>query len=177
MIVMMRDRAWRTQQARHRSRGQALVEFALVFPVFVLMLFGLIDMGRYVYFSSTLSQAAREGARLASVEASWLGSADPSCGTAGGPVCPANVAALRDHVQVAANRMMAPFAPVAVSSVYLNCSDAAPTGNWTTATCGSPYPGALVSVRIVSQFNVITPMVSQIVGSLAGSASATMVSN
>ncbi len=36
----------------HNSRrvaGQALVEFALVLPIFMLMLFGLIDGGRYVY--------------------------------------------------------------------------------------------------------------------------------
>jgi Flp pilus assembly protein TadG len=177
MTTTMRDHARRTRQARDHARGQTLVEFALVFPIFVLMLFGLIDMGRYVYFSSTLSQAAREGARLASVEASWLGSTDPSCGTAGGPVCPANVATLRNHVQVAVNRMMAPFPPVATGSVYVNCANTAPTGNWTTATCDSPFPGAQVSVRVVSDFTVLTPAVSQIVGSLAGSASATMVSN
>ena len=50
---------------RHAIQGQArrLVEFALVLPVFLLMLFGLIDVGRYVYMNSVLSQAAREGAR------------------------------------------------------------------------------------------------------------------
>ena len=76
---------------RGRTRhGQALVEFALVIPIFLLMLFGLIDIGRLVYLNATLSQAAREGARVGSVEASYRGSADPACGTAGGPVCPAN---------------------------------------------------------------------------------------
>ena len=40
-------------------------------PVFLLMLFGLIDGARYVFVSNALSNAAREGARKASVEASW----------------------------------------------------------------------------------------------------------
>ena len=49
--------------------GQALVEFALILPVFLLLLFGLIDVGRYVYMNTVLSQAAREGARLGAAEA------------------------------------------------------------------------------------------------------------
>ena len=55
--------------------GQGLVEIALVLPVFLLILFGILDVGRAVYTNSTLSQAAREGARLAAAEASCAGSA------------------------------------------------------------------------------------------------------
>jgi Flp pilus assembly protein TadG len=47
-----------------RGRGQALVEFALIVPIFVLVLVGILDLGRAVYYSSTLNNAAREGARL-----------------------------------------------------------------------------------------------------------------
>jgi Flp pilus assembly protein TadG len=48
-----------------RSRpGQTLVEFALILPVFLLLLLGIMDLGRAVYDSSTLSNSAREGARL-----------------------------------------------------------------------------------------------------------------
>jgi Flp pilus assembly protein TadG len=54
---------------RNRSRGQALVEFALVFPIFLLVLFGLIDVGRYVYTANAINQGAREGARYGSVAA------------------------------------------------------------------------------------------------------------
>lgn len=53
---------------RRRTRGQALVEFALVFPVFLLLLFGLIDIGRYVFSTNDLNEAAREAARYGSVE-------------------------------------------------------------------------------------------------------------
>lgn len=53
---------------RDRSRGQALVEFAVVVPVFVLLLLGITDLGRAVYAYHTLNNAAREGARQAIVD-------------------------------------------------------------------------------------------------------------
>lgn len=49
------------------SRGQALVEFALVIPVFLLVLVALFDVGRAVFAWNTLTNAAREGARMAIV--------------------------------------------------------------------------------------------------------------
>ncbi len=52
---------------RHRSRGQALVEFAIVLPVFGLIVLGLFDMGSAVFSYSSVTNAAREGARLAIV--------------------------------------------------------------------------------------------------------------
>jgi Flp pilus assembly protein TadG len=54
---------------RRRSRGQSLVEFALVFPLFMLLVFGLVDLGRLVYANNALAEAAREGARWGSVQA------------------------------------------------------------------------------------------------------------
>jgi Flp pilus assembly protein TadG len=53
---------------RRDQRGQALVEFALILPLFVLILVGLFDMGRAVYAFNTINQAAREAARLAIVD-------------------------------------------------------------------------------------------------------------
>jgi Flp pilus assembly protein TadG len=50
-----------------RPSGQALVEFALVFPVFLIILFGIVDFGRAIYAYNTLANAAREGARIAIV--------------------------------------------------------------------------------------------------------------
>lgn len=52
----------------HDARGQAMVEFALVIPIFLLMIFGILDLGRAVYAYSTLNNAAREGARVALVD-------------------------------------------------------------------------------------------------------------
>ena len=52
----------------HRSRprsGQALVEFALVFPLFMLVLMSIIVFGLYVFYNQQLENAAREAARYA----------------------------------------------------------------------------------------------------------------
>jgi Flp pilus assembly protein TadG len=53
---------------RRGEHGQALVEFALILPVFILMLVGLFDLGRAVYAFNTISNAAREGVRVAIVD-------------------------------------------------------------------------------------------------------------
>jgi hypothetical protein len=160
------------------GRGQGLVEFAVVLPVFLLMLFGLIDGGRLVYLNSTLSQAAREGARLGSVEAGWVGSADAGCGQTGGPTCPATVDDLRAHVRTAVNRMISPFASIPIADVYLSCdASTPPTGAWTAQTCASRASGSVMSVRVVYVYGAMTPVLGQILGSLTLSGSATMVIN
>ena len=51
--------------ARRAQRSQALIEFSLVSPVLLLMLFGIVDLGRGIFYYDTLNHAAREGARTA----------------------------------------------------------------------------------------------------------------
>jgi hypothetical protein len=51
---------------KHR-RGQALVEFALVFPLFMLLLMSIIVFGLFVFYNQQLENAAREAARYAAV--------------------------------------------------------------------------------------------------------------
>jgi Flp pilus assembly protein TadG len=50
---------------RRRTRGQALVEFALVLPIFMLLVTGMLDFGFALYSRMTVINAAREGARAA----------------------------------------------------------------------------------------------------------------
>lgn len=63
---------------RDRSRGQALAEVALVAPLFFVMVFGVIDLGRVIWANDVAATAAREGARYASVHAANLGLTDPA---------------------------------------------------------------------------------------------------
>ena len=49
----------------HGQKSQALIEFALISPVLLLLLFGVVDIGRAVFYYDTLNHAAREGARTA----------------------------------------------------------------------------------------------------------------
>jgi len=48
-----------------RHSGQSMVEFAVLAPVFFMLLLGTIDLGRAVYIYNSISDAAREGARAA----------------------------------------------------------------------------------------------------------------
>lgn len=76
---------------RRSDQGQGLVEFALVIPMMLLFVFGLVDLGRGIYTYSVLSNVAREGARYAIVHGSLAtetgntqsgpGTSDPSGGT------------------------------------------------------------------------------------------------
>lgn len=50
------------------ENGTSLVEFALVLPLFLVLLFGLIDFGRVFHAYLTIDHAGREGARVASVQ-------------------------------------------------------------------------------------------------------------
>jgi Flp pilus assembly protein TadG len=50
---------------RKKRRGAAVVEFAIVAPVFFLLVFGMIEYGRMVMVQQILTNASREGARVA----------------------------------------------------------------------------------------------------------------
>jgi len=50
-----------------RDLGAAAVEFALVLPLLLLVIFGLIDFGRLLNTQIKVTEAAREGARAATV--------------------------------------------------------------------------------------------------------------
>jgi Flp pilus assembly protein TadG len=54
---------WR-RLARTNRRGVAVVEFAVVAPVFFLFVFGMIEFGRMVMVQQIITNAAREGTRV-----------------------------------------------------------------------------------------------------------------
>src|SRR5947209_14683835 len=54
-------RQWRGNS----QRSQAIVEFSLIAPILIILLFGIVDFGRLIYVYATLNQAVNEGARMA----------------------------------------------------------------------------------------------------------------
>ena len=48
---------------RRKGRGQALVEFAIILPILVLLVAGVVELGRGYTFAMATSNAARDGAR------------------------------------------------------------------------------------------------------------------
>lgn len=186
---------------RHRDRqaGQGLVEFAVVLPLFLLIVFGLVEVGRLVYTNSTIAQAAREGARLASAEARWIGSNHPACAASqagitsarpGAHVCPADVTAFKSNIADAVERMTVAVGPI--TTIHISCNDGsgldpAPSGDWTEASGGNGCANAegdpvgasgdLVSVRLEYTYDLFTPLVNSLMPSTSLSGSATMAIN
>ena len=107
------------------ERGTTAAEFALILPVMLLLLLGVIDTGMYTWRLNQAEKAAQMGVRYAvvtDVVASGLGTANyvgnTSCGaalTAGDPICAA-----------ALNKVV--------------CSD---TGNCTCSPAGAACPSSL----------------------------------
>ncbi|MDQ7027923.1 MAG: TadE/TadG family type IV pilus assembly protein [Anaerolineae bacterium] len=55
------------QIKQHRESGQALAEFALIFPILLMVIVGIIDFGRIVFVFSDASSSLRDAARYAEV--------------------------------------------------------------------------------------------------------------
>lgn len=121
------------------SRGQTLVEFALILPIMVGMLVGAFDLGRVVFANDLVSYAAREAARYAVVHGGsplttgWcpVGPLDPDL-TAPAPSasCPNPSPSTEMVKQVARNFAAAGGVSVTVEVCYgTGC-----TGNTSTAT-------------------------------------------
>lgn len=51
----------------NNKKGQSLIEFAVILPILILLVFGIIDFGRLILHQSTLSQSAREAVRMTSI--------------------------------------------------------------------------------------------------------------
>lgn len=65
-ILRLRDRL------RRDSRGQAIVELAIILPVFLLMVLGMIDLARAWNAKQVITDAAREAARRGVVDAQTI---------------------------------------------------------------------------------------------------------
>src|SRR5678816_3024678 len=52
------------------TRGQSLVEFALILPMMLVVMFMITEFGRALYMYNVLASAARAGARMAVVSGS-----------------------------------------------------------------------------------------------------------
>jgi Flp pilus assembly protein TadG len=65
---MMRARALRRLRFLRGEGGAALVEFAIILPLLLMIVFGIVDFARAFYTQNNLTSAVREGARWASVQ-------------------------------------------------------------------------------------------------------------
>lgn len=136
---------------RPRRNGQALVEFAMVVPLFLLLVFGIIDVGRYVFTANAFSNGTREGARAASV------------GIRPAPLC--NGLSRTDCAEaVVQSRSWG--VPASNIDAEATCWRA-PEGSTTlVAVSGSTCRrNDLLRVRATTEFTLVTPIVAQFLGS------------
>lgn len=66
-------RCWRNplrafRRAHGNERGQTLVEFALILPLMLVLIFALVDFGRAFHTWLVVTNSAREGARVGAVQ-------------------------------------------------------------------------------------------------------------
>ena len=74
-----------------KERGQAMVEFALLLPIFLAVLFLIIDFGVGINRWVIVTNSTREGARIGAVGASTPDIADRVATTSNGLLDPADV--------------------------------------------------------------------------------------
>ena len=143
--------------ARQRGRGQALVEFAIIIPVFLLLLFALLDFGRVIYAQQTITQDAREGARAGLVAA--LDS----------PITTSSYQKIRD-----AALKMAPGVTLASSNItgLTGACSATVADSVSAGTCLFPDGVACTNAanppRVVVKISVTVPLLTPIISNLVG---------
>ena len=139
--------------ARRRDGGQALAEFALVIPIFLILLFGIIDLGRYVYTASALSNGAREGARSGSV------------GNRPSPDCDG---LSRQNCVIAVTGSRSWGLPSNIITTTVVCERIAPGDSTPNGIAvGQCRTNDLLKVKAQSTFTLITPIIAQFVGNLS----------
>jgi Flp pilus assembly protein TadG len=51
-----------------KTNGQSLIELAIVLPLLLLLVMGIFDLGRGIFYYSAIHNAAREGARYGAID-------------------------------------------------------------------------------------------------------------
>ncbi|TME80625.1 MAG: pilus assembly protein [Chloroflexi bacterium] len=159
----------KTNHWRGRA-GQSLVEMAMVLPVLAFLTFGLLDFGRAYYFQVSITNAAREGARVAILNI-YTGPQNPTCSTSNSySTCPVqtdlNIATAVSKELVYSGITLAPTAiticpPHDSSMSTAGCPDASNrVDNWVSQNPVNYY----VTVNVKYDFQLFTPLMQQLVG-------------
>ncbi|HEX4898618.1 MAG TPA: TadE/TadG family type IV pilus assembly protein [Candidatus Limnocylindrales bacterium] len=160
-----------------RQRGQGLVEFALVLPIFTAVLLGMIEVGRVVWANNAVANAAREGARYAAVHGGTKSNSCPVGPEAEETIIPTASADCpfpspsKQGVQNEAMRYVIAGGSGTVITVCYGsgCSGDADTAGATNAR-GTP-----VTVRVTSQVSMLVSFLG--IGPFTVSGTSTMLVN
>jgi Flp pilus assembly protein TadG len=137
LSVKIATRGWAKRLKTHRATqaGQALLEVALVTPLLLLLAVGIIEIGRYAYYSILVADAARAGAQYG---AQNLATAADSAG-----------------IRAAAENDGQNLAPLNVTvQQECGCTGSSIGGACPATTCASPNHALVyVKVTVSGKFN------------------------
>ncbi len=137
-----------------RSPGQSLVEFALIFPLIVLLVVGFVEVGRAVFAYNTIANAARQAARVATVNQLADVTDCDETRPIDDPYEPHW--SLRGCAIAAASTL-------GITSANVSVSYAPPPS--TTLDCDPTlHVGCIASVTVTYNFTVSTPFVNMLIG-------------
>jgi PKD repeat protein len=122
-----------------RSRGQAIVEFALIFPIFLLLLLIAVDAGRLYFSLIQVHNAAREGAAVGAVSPTDLASI---------------TARARQETNAQAQRGEHAIA------VAVACGSASGTSLACSRAPGGSGAGNTITVSVAERFTFLTPFIN-----------------
>ncbi|MDQ3128723.1 MAG: pilus assembly protein [Chloroflexota bacterium] len=131
-----------SRRAQGGRRGQGLVEFALVLPVFMLLTFGIIDGGRVVFANNSMAQGTRSIARVASTTCFQT---TPACSDSSGPI---------------ATAIAAQASGGTIPTWTVKCINPATNVEPTNKAGDFCKVGYLVRVSVSSSFGFVTPVAS-----------------
>jgi len=127
-----------------RPRGQALVEFSIALIPFLLLLIGIADLGRGIYTSNGVSQAAREIARTTAVHL-----------CASGGTCTLGTSS-ETSATIDVQKGLVPGLGGPSSTIAFTCTNDIEV---VQATCN---PGDFVEVTVTVPFSTLTPILSMV---------------
>jgi Flp pilus assembly protein TadG len=126
----------RTRKSRH---GQATVEFAMVVPLFFLLIFGMIDIGRLFFVQVTLQNAMRQAGRYAVTGNKVSGQS--------------RVDSITQVAQQAS-----------VGTGLSNIQITSQTAGVTSTNGDAGGPGATVTISLTTQLKLYTPLIGRYFG-------------
>jgi Flp pilus assembly protein TadG len=141
--------------------GSALVEYAIVFLLFMTMIMGTIDFGRALYTYHYLSNVTRDASRWAAVNGSACGG-DNSCNGQG-------YMDTRPATQSDVQTFITNQTPPGIDKTKLTATVTWPVSTVSPPTCATTQnaPGCTVEVQLSYAFSFISPLVSRVIPATA----------
>lgn len=134
---------------RRRTRGQSLVEFAVVLPIFLLILSGILDFGFLLYSRMTVISATREGARVA-IDAPKTSTNPATQATLQGRIPGLVIARVTDAAAGGLN--------TSALNIHVDCVDKLSTAPGSCHFDGTAEPGDSVYVKVDYAYRSFFPL-------------------